>query len=87
MVHLHWNAPQQCGRKEFGDMDWLIIVNPHLLSTQEVQLQLQGIHNVVYLIMILVLGAAVNRDSIALFLVSNNSQYEPLQGGSFGQGE
>ena len=40
-----------------------------------------------YLVTIFVLEAAVKSDSIALFSVSNKSWYEPLQGGSFGEGE
>ena len=48
IVHLHWNAPQQHGRKQSGDVDWLIIAKPCILSTQEVRLRLQGIRNMVY---------------------------------------
>ena len=40
-----------------------------------------------YSIMILILEVAVSCDPIALFLVINKSWYEPLLGGSFGQGE
>ena len=47
-VHLHWNAPHKCGGKQSGDVDWLIITKPHLLSTQEAWLQLWGIRNMVY---------------------------------------
>ena len=35
MVHLHWKAPHKHGGKQSGDIDWLIITKPHLLSTQE----------------------------------------------------
>ena len=34
IVHLSWNALQQCGGKESGDADWSIIIRPCLLSTQ-----------------------------------------------------
>ena len=42
-MHLHWNAPHKCGGKQSGDVNWLIIAKPHLLSTQEVQPHLQGV--------------------------------------------
>ena len=48
IVHLHWNAPQQCGRKESGDVDWPIINKPCLLSTLEACIWLQVIHNMMY---------------------------------------
>ena len=31
IVHLHLNALQQCGGKQSGDVDWLIIAKPHLM--------------------------------------------------------
>ena len=71
IVHLHWNAPHKCGGKQSGDVDWLIIAKPHLLSTQEARLR--GIHNVMYHFMILVLGVTVKRDSVALTSVSDKS--------------
>ena len=46
IVHLHWNAPQQHGGKESGDINWPVIIKFHLLSTQEVHLWLQVVHNV-----------------------------------------
>ena len=73
IVHLHWNAPHKCDGKQSGDVDWLIITKPRLLNTQEVQPQLGGVHNVVYYIMILVLGATVSCDSMALISVSDES--------------
>ena len=59
IVHLHWNALHKCGGKQSGDVDWLIIAKPHLLSTQEAQLWLWGICNVMYHFMILILGVPV----------------------------
>ena len=47
IVHLHWNAPQQRGGKEYGDVDWPIIVKPHLLSTQGLVFDSQVICNMV----------------------------------------
>ena len=73
IVHLHWNAPHKCGGKQSGDVDWLIIAKPRLLSTQEVRLQLRGIRNVVYYFTILVLGVTVNCNSVALTSVSDKS--------------
>ena len=73
IVHLHWNAPHKCGGKQSGDVDWLIITKPRLLSTQEAQLWLSGIHNVVYYFTILILGVTVICDSVALTLVSDKS--------------
>ena len=87
IVHLHWNAQKKCGGKQSGDADWLIIAKSHLSSNREVWLWLEGVRNVMYSITILILGAAVSCDSIALFSVSNKSWYEPLPGGSFGLGE
>ena len=55
IVHLHWNALHKRGGKQSGDVDWLIITKPRLLSTQEVWPWLQGIHNVMYHSSILVL--------------------------------
>ena len=40
IVHLHWNALHKLGGKQSGDVNWLIITKPHLLSTQEARLQL-----------------------------------------------
>ena len=73
IVHLHWNAPHTHGRKQSGNVDWLIIVKPHLLSTQKAWLWLRGIRNMVYYFTILILGATVNCDSMALSLVSDGS--------------
>ena len=73
IVHLHWKAPHKRGRKQSGDIDWLIIAKPHLLSTQEVQLCLRGIRNVMYYFTILVLGVTVNCDSMAPTSVSDKS--------------
>ena len=72
-MHLHWKALHKRGGKQYGDVDWLIITKPCLLSTQEVWPQLRGIHNVVYYITILILGATVNFDSMALISVSDES--------------
>ena len=73
IVHLHWNALLKCGGKQSGDVDWLIIAKPHLLSTQEVWPQLRGIRNVMYHFTILVLGVTVKCNSMALTLVSDKS--------------
>ena len=73
IVHLHWNAPHKCGGKQSGDVNWLIIAKPHLLSTQEAQLRLRGIGNVMYFFRIFVLGVTVNCDSMALTSVSDKS--------------
>ena len=73
IVHLHWNAPHKRGGKQSGDIDWLIIIKPHFLSTQEAWLWLWGIHNMVYYFTILVLGVTVNCDSVALTSVSDKS--------------
>ena len=73
IVHLHGNALHKHGGKQSGDVDWLIIIKPHLLSTQEAQLWLQGIRNVMYYFMILILGVTVNCDSMALTSVSDKS--------------
>ena len=72
-MHLHWNALHKHGGKQSGDIDWLIIAKPHLLSTQEAWLWLQGIHNVMYHFTILVLEVTVKHDSVALTLVSDKS--------------
>ena len=73
IVHLHWNAPHKRGGKQSGDVDWLIIAKPHLLSTQEVRLWLRGIRNVVYYFTILILVVTVVCNSVALTLVSDKS--------------
>ena len=73
IVDLHWNTPHKCSGKQSGDVNWLIIAKPHLLSTQEVWLRLRGICNVVYYFMILVMGVTVNCDSVALTSVSDQS--------------
>ena len=73
IVHLHWNAPHKHGGNQSGDVDWLIITKPHLLSTQEAQPRLQGIHNVMYHFTILILGVTVKHDSMALTSVSDKS--------------
>ena len=73
IVHLHWNTPHKRGGKQSGDVDWLIITKPCLLSTQEAWLQLRGICNVVYYFMILILGVTVVCDSVALTSVSDKS--------------
>ena len=73
IVHLHWNAPHKRVGKQSGDVDWLIIAKPRLLSTQEAQFWLRGIHNVVYYFTILVLGVTVICDSVALTSVSDKS--------------
>ena len=73
MVYLHWNTPHKCGGKQSGDFNWLIIVKPRPLSTQEVRLHFRGICNVVYYLTILILGATVNCSSMALILVSDES--------------
>ena len=73
IVHLHWNVPHKCGGKQSGDVDWLIIAKPHLLSTQEAWLWLRGICNMVYYFTILILGVTVVCDSVALTSVSDKS--------------
>ena len=73
IVHLHWNAPHKRGGKQSGDVNWLIIAKPHLLSTQEVQPQLRCIRNMMYHFTILVFGVTIKRDSMALTLVSDKS--------------
>ena len=73
IVHLHWNAPHKCAGKQSGDIDWLIIAKPRLLSTQEERPRLRGIHNMMYYFTILILGVTVKRDSVALMLVSDKS--------------
>ena len=73
IVHLHWNVLHKCGRKQSGDVDWLIITKPHLLSTQEAWLWLRHICNVMYHFTILVFGVTVKRDSVAWTSVSDKS--------------
>ena len=73
IVHLHWNALHKCGGKQSGDIDWLIIARPRLLSTQEAWPQLRCIHNVMYHFTILVFGVTVKCDSMALTSVSDKS--------------
>ena len=73
-MHLHWNAPHKHVRKQSGDVDWLIIAKPHLLSTQEVRLRLQGIRNVMYYFTMLILGVTVKCDSVALTLINPKGQ-------------
>ena len=73
IVHLHWNAPHKRGGKWSGDVNWLIIAKPCLLSIGEVQLQLQGVRNVMYYFTILVLGVTIICDSVALTSVSDKS--------------
>ena len=51
----------------------LIITKSCLLSTQEAWLWLQGVRNMVYYFMILILGATVSCDSVALISVSDES--------------
>ena len=82
IVHLHWNAPHKRGGKQSGDVDWSIITKPRPLSTQEVQLQLRNIHNVMYYLMILVFRVTARRNSSALSSVSDKSYGEPQQRGS-----
>ena len=60
IVHLHWNALHKCGRKQSGDVDWSIITKHHPSSTQEVQLQLQSVHNMMSYLTILVLESPSN---------------------------
>ena len=71
IVYLHWNAPQQCGGKQSGDVDWLIIIKPRLLSTQQVQPWLQCICNEMYWITILISGANASGEHMTLFSVSS----------------
>ena len=60
IVHPHWNALHKRGGNQSGDVDWSIIIKPHPLSTQEVRLWLQSVHNMVSYLMILVLETVLN---------------------------
>ena len=71
MVHLHWNTLHKHGGKQSGDVDWLIISKPCLLSSQKGWLWHQGIRNMMYYFTILILGATVSCDSMALISVSD----------------
>ena len=60
IVHLRWNALHKHGRKQSADVNWSIITKPHPLSTQEAQLRLQSVHNVMPYLTILVLESLPN---------------------------
>ena len=60
IVHLRWNALHKRGGKQSGDIDWSIITKPCPSSTQEAQLRLQSICNVMPYLMILVLESLPN---------------------------
>ena len=60
IVHPRWNTLQKHGGKQYGDVDWSIIVKPHPSSTQEVRLWLRSIHNVMSCLMILILESVPN---------------------------
>ena len=86
-MHLHWNTLHKHGGKQSGDVNWLLIAKPRLLRTQETQLWLRGIHNVMNYFTILVLGVTVNYNSVALTSVSENPKGEPPRRGSFSRGK
>ena len=71
IVHLRWNALHKRGGNQSGDVDWSIIAKPHPLSTQEAQLQLRSVCNVMSYLTICVLGVTAERDSSALPLASD----------------
>ena len=73
IVPLHWNALHKHGRKQSGDIDWLIIAKPRLLSTQETRPQLRCVRNMMYYLTILIFRVTVKRDSLALTSVSDKS--------------
>ena len=60
IVHLRWNAPHKHGGKQSGDVDWSIITKPHPLSTQEAQLRLQNIRNMMSYLTICVSESLLN---------------------------
>ena len=60
IVHLHWNTLHKRGGNQSGDVDWSIITKPHPLSTQEAQLWLQSICNMMSYLTILVLESLPN---------------------------
>ena len=87
IVHLHWNALHKRGGKQSGDVNWLIITKPRLLSTQEAWPRLQSVCNVMYYLTILVFRVTTECNSLALTSVSNKFYGEPRRRGSFRRGE